>query len=270
MASKNEQSKWARLRQIAGEEPKEADVALAEVADALGTMADALSNLRDNLDLIEAPKTASIQVRLATTKKYATAFKRIAEEAPEVVADAISEVYHSLDDVAGAIEALAENMGIDLDLTPVEDAFAEEGEKEVVEGEKEHPEEKITVDEEKFEEGEKELESSEAKPAEEAFDKEAKIKTKPHAYKMTPFAAGHSTDFCEECHKKEKDPIHTKKEKKADGSVPFITDRDNNAKPEAPAKLEIPEAQGSSEENKAASVRERTRNRIAKRYGIEL
>jgi hypothetical protein len=191
MASQNKETmdKWSRLRQVAAEEPKEADSALAEVADALGTMSDALSNLRENLDLIEAPKTASIKVRIATARKYATSFRNIATDAPEVVADAISEVYHSLDDVAGAIETLAENLGIDLELTPAEEAFAEEGKEELA---GELPEEtgEPKIDENEFEEGKEDLESSEAKPAEEAFDEASKNASKktagPLMEKMIP------------------------------------------------------------------------------------
>ena len=61
-----------------------------------------------------------------------------------------------------------------------------------------------------------------------------------------------------------------KSSKKADGSAAFISDRDNNAKPEAPAKLDIPQAEGESEVNKAAAKRAAVRSRIAKRYGITL
>lgn len=238
--------KWARLRHVATEDAKEVDSAVAEVAGALGVMADALSNLREHLDLIEAPKTATLKVRLAAARKYAATFRRIADEAPEIVADAISEVYHSLDDVAGAIETLAENMGISLELTPAEEAFAEEGKEELAEGETLEDEPKPEVDEEKFEDAEEELESEDGDKAEEKLDdaegEVEKEASAPAAPARTPVIGS---------------------EKKADAA--FITNRDKDAKPEPVEKAEIPEA-----EVKAASSREALRLRIAKRHGIEL
>jgi hypothetical protein len=190
-------SKWARLRQVAAEEAKDVDSALVEVADALGTMADAMSNLREHLDLIEAPKTASLKVRIAAAHKYASTFKRLAEESPEIVADALSEVYHSLDDVAGAVENLAEHMGVELNLSPAEEAFGEEGKEEIAEGGDEHEEPK--VDEAKFEEAEKEI---------------------------TPEAEA-------EVDEAEKE-VEGEVEKEAAGADWFTTDRDEEAKPKAP------------------------------------
>jgi hypothetical protein len=286
--TKEASSKWARLRQVAVEEPKEADGAIAELAEALGTMADSLNNLRTNLDLVEAPKTASIKIRIQAARKYAARFRQIAEEAPEVVADALSEVYHSLDDVAGAVETLAENLGIELSLTPAEEAFGEEG-KEELSGEwgPEEPESgaEPKVDEAKFEEGEKELESPEAAPAEEKLDEE--IEKEAGSIEFTtdrdeegepkaPVLAAKKKELPDFLKKKKdekdgKEDDGKKKEKKADGSAGFVTDRDHDAKPEAPAKTEAPEAQGESEGNKAAAARrEATRQRIAKRHGIEL
>ena len=160
-ARKAADSKWARLRQVAAEEPKDAEAAMTELGEALGCMADAMSNLRENLDLIEAPKTASLAARIAATRNYASRFKLVAEQSPEVVADALGEVYHSLDDVAGAVENLAEWMGLELSLTPVEKAFGEEGKEELA-GDIPAEEEKKpeVVDEGKFEEAEKEIEES--------------------------------------------------------------------------------------------------------------
>ena len=165
MASTNRDSKkssWEKFKRIAAEEPHEVDSALSEVAEALGTMADSLTNLRENLDLIEAPKSASIRVRIATKKKYASRLRKMAEEAPEVVADAIAEVYHSLDDVAGALESLSENLGIDLNLSPAEEAFAEEG---IEESEGEIPEEEFEAPEIEEEEGEEEMKEASRKQA---------------------------------------------------------------------------------------------------------
>lgn len=292
---KEASSKWARLRQVATEEPKRADEAIAELAEALGTMADSLNNLRTNLDLVESPKTANIKARIQAARKYAAKFRHMANEAPEVVADALSEVYHSLDDVAGAVETLAENLGIELSLTPAEAAFGEEGKKEL-EGEwgPEEPESgaEPEVDEEKFEEGEEELESPEAAQAEENLDEEidkeaagtdfttdrdeqGEPKTPVLAAKKDekarkcpeckwPGATVDPDGTCRHCKKKTLD-----KAKKADAAA-FVTDRGQDAKPESPEKIEAPEAQGETEVGKSAARREQTRQRIAKRNGIEL
>jgi hypothetical protein len=130
-------TKYARLRQVAAEEPKEVDAALGELAEAFGAMADGLNNLRDNLDLIQAPKTAKLAVRIAAARKYAKAFKQAAEETPEVVADALNEIYNSLDEIAAGVENLAEHIGVEINSTPTMDAFADEGQAELDEAEEE-------------------------------------------------------------------------------------------------------------------------------------
>lgn len=290
-SEKEASSKWARLRQVAVEEPKEAGAAIAELAEALGTMADSLTNLRTNLDLIEAPKTASIKTRIQAARKYAAKFRQLANEEPEVLADALSEVYHSLDDVAGAVEVLAENLGIELNLSPVEEQFDEEAG---------HIPEEPEVNEFEFEEAEEELESPEAQPDEEELDEEIEKEAGSIEFDTdrdeqgepkTPVLAANSRrgpaaesakklpDFLKKKDdkgdkkkddKKKDDKKKDDKKKRADGSAGFVTDRDFNAKPEAPSKVEIPEAEGATEVGKAAARREATRQRIAKRHGITL
>jgi hypothetical protein len=120
--------KYARLRQVAAEEAKNVDEALTELAEFIGGLATAFTNLKDHLGLITAPKTAALPVRLAAARKYAASFKRIAEETPEVIADALNEVYQSLDEVGHGIENLAQNMGIDLNLEESEEGLEVEGE----------------------------------------------------------------------------------------------------------------------------------------------
>lgn len=276
--------KWNRLRQVAAEEAKDVDSALTEVADALGNMADAMGNLREHLDLIEAPKTASLKVRVATSRRYASSFRRLADENPEVVADALSEVYHSLDDVAGAVENLAEHMGIELNLTPVEEAFGEEG-KEELKGESPAEEsEEVKVDIPEFEAAEEELESEDGEKAEEKVD-DAEEKVEGEVEKeaasiefttdrdekgepKTPVVAAKKGEcsMCGPGHEDPKKPGYCERHgkrlskenpcdygKKA-GATEWTTDRDEDGKPKTPAKVEAPQAQGESEENKTAAV----------------
>jgi hypothetical protein len=107
-------SKYARMRQVAAEESKEVDAALSELAEALGGMADAMMMLKENLGLIQAPKTAALSVRMTAARKYAAPFKELAEKSPDVIADALNEVYQALDEVGAGIETLADNMGVEL------------------------------------------------------------------------------------------------------------------------------------------------------------
>ena len=105
---------FGRLRQVAENEPKKAGDSLGELAHSLGVMATSMSNFRENLDLSDVPKTASLRARMAAKKKYASEFRRIAMESPEQLADALVEFYNSLDEVASGVENLASNLGIDL------------------------------------------------------------------------------------------------------------------------------------------------------------
>ena len=120
-------AKFAKMRRVAEASPGEIEKDLTQLADACAAQAEAYENLRENLDLVQAPKGASLAARTKAARTYARAFMRIAQEAPEQLADAVSEAYHSLDEQAGALENLAEHLGIDLNETPAEEAFAEEG-----------------------------------------------------------------------------------------------------------------------------------------------
>lgn len=124
-------TKWAKLRQVADEHAPEAAEALEQLGQAFGELADRVDAFRENLDLVDAPKNAALKTRIAARRALGANFKRIAEESPEIMAGAVNELFHSLDDVAGAVEAFAENMGIELTMTPVEKDFAEEGQEEL-------------------------------------------------------------------------------------------------------------------------------------------
>lgn len=132
-----QKNKYARLRQVATEEPKEVEEALTEIADALATMSEGLVNLRENLDLVKAPKTASLKVRIATARKYASSFKQVAGESPEVIVDAVAEIYNSLDELAAGLENFAENLGFEIPTTPAMEDVIDEGESELNEAHEE-------------------------------------------------------------------------------------------------------------------------------------
>jgi len=131
-------SKWAKMRHMADEGAGDVEKSLSNLAESCAAQAESFENLRENLDLIQAPKEASVKTRVIAARNYAKTFQRIAEEAPQELAQAVSESYHSLDEIAGAIENLAGTLGIDLGATPAEEAFAEEGIQEMDQAEEEN------------------------------------------------------------------------------------------------------------------------------------
>ena len=128
-------TKFAKMRQVADSDPSQIEQDLTNLAEACAAQAEAYDNLKENLDLIQPPKEAPLSAKVTAARNYAKAFKRIADEAPEQLAAAVSEAYHSLDEQAGALEMLSDHLGIDLNSTPVEDAFAQEGIEEIGEAE---------------------------------------------------------------------------------------------------------------------------------------
>jgi hypothetical protein len=216
-----EYAKFAKMRQVAQDAPGSIEKDLTALADSCAKQAEAFDALRENLDLIQAPKEASLKVRTAAARQYAKEFKRIAEEAPQELASALSEAYHSLDEQAGALEQIAEHLGIDLGATPVEEAFAEEGIQEMDEAD----EKGVAVEDV----GEPPFADADVE------DKEA--------------AGGGSDAFVTDRGNdgQPKKPEEVKVPRLANsgpGGAGFVTDRDKDAKPARPTKLEIPQAQG--------------------------
>lgn len=208
-------AKYAKMRQVADGDPGVIEKDLTQLADACAAQAEAFENLRGNLDLIQAPKTASFKVRTTAARNYAKAFKRIAEEAPEQLADAVSEAYHSLDEQAGALEQLAEHLGIDLNSTPVEEAYAQEGLQELNE-----------ADESGAPVGDVPEPSEEKEAAGSANE-------------------GWTTDRDESGKPKEPTEVEVPRVA-ASGSDAFTTDRDKDAEPEMPMRIEMPQAKGAA------------------------
>lgn len=219
-----EKAKWAKMRHVAEEGAAGVESALSTLAEACAGQAEAFDNLKENLDLIQAPKEASLKVRTAAARNYAAAFKRIAEEAPEQLAEALTEAYHSLDEQAGAIEQLAENLGVDLNASPVEEAFGQEGINEI----------------------------GEAEEAGEPISEEIKESA----------GEGWTTDRDEAGQPKTPERIDVPRvANSGPGAAGFVTDRNSEGKPEAPKKMEIPQAQGEAV-NAAKAGRQRPRTQI--------
>ncbi len=122
LASRNRRNKkTAGLRRIAEEEPHEVTKALEEFQQVFSDIAEVFTGLatdaaefQKNLDLTEPEKTASVRTRVAARRNYARTLLRLANEQPEEIGAALSEVYFQLDDAAQGIEALAERFGLPL------------------------------------------------------------------------------------------------------------------------------------------------------------
>jgi hypothetical protein len=221
-------AKWAKMRHMAEEGAADVEKSLSNLAESCAAQAEAFENLKENLDLISAPKEASLKVKVAVAKNYAKSFQRIAQEAPEQLAEAISEAYHSLDEQAGALEQLAENLGVDLNATPAEEAFAQEGLNEMSEAE----ESSQSIPEFVEEEGEKEAAGSDAWTTDRDESGQPKMPEKvdvPRVANSGPGASG------------------------------FVTDRNNEGKPEQPKKVQIPQAEGEAQ----TSIKDASKRSVA-------
>ena len=141
-------SKFARLRRLAEQEPGEVGAALSDLSDSFTRMASQLAALKDNLDLADLPKEASVRQKLAHKNRYGSTLKRLATESPEELAGALSEFYSQLDDVAGEVENFADNIGVEL--TPAEDEGADE-EALMIDGPGEEVDEEVPVEETEYE-----------------------------------------------------------------------------------------------------------------------
>src|SRR5271157_3779373 len=106
---------FGRMKAVAVREPKKVAEALGELAYNTSLVAASFASLQKNLDLTSTlPKNASLRVRMAARRKFAAEFRRVADKNPEVLADAIAELYKSMDEIVAGLENLASNLGVEL------------------------------------------------------------------------------------------------------------------------------------------------------------
>jgi hypothetical protein len=233
---------YARMREVAAKEPRQVAAALGELAVSCGVMASQFSAMKDHLDLNEAPRTASLQARVAARKKFAAEFRRRANDNPEQIADAVIQLYHNIDEIAAAIESFAENMGIELP-APGDEAGIE-GPEEFGNEAPESPE--VPAAHEGLEEQGEELESPKEEAAEEAAGTEGTEADEEQDEELAKEAnasggAGFVTDRDEEG---KPEPPEKVRSKEATGGAGFVTDRDQSAEPKSVEQAEIPVSQG--------------------------
>jgi hypothetical protein len=209
---------YAKMRECA-KSPAKFAKALDELVAKTARQAYSMDALRENLGLVKFAKEVPAKVRIAAAKNYGKKFVRIAEEQPDILADALQQAYKGLDEQAAAMEIAAEALGIDLGASPAEKAFTDEGKHELELGE-DKGEEKAT------EEG-PDFGAEEETEAEEGADK---------------FVSDSEA---------EAEPL-PEEDKEASGSDAFSTDRDEGGSPKAPQKTQSPQAQGEAAKQSAA------------------
>jgi hypothetical protein len=119
--------KRSLLRMIAEEAPQDMSQALDQLKDIVLGLGDSIDTIKDGLDLIEAPKEASVKARVASRNKFARNFRRIAEEAPEEFSTMLNDLYAQIEDVVDKVEILAENTEVDLTTPPAKETEEETG-----------------------------------------------------------------------------------------------------------------------------------------------
>lgn len=231
-----EKAKFAKMRTVAQKAPEKLEACLAGLADKCASMAEGWENLRENLGLVKAAKEAPLKVRVAAARNYGKAFKRVAEEAPEKMAEALTEAYQGLNDIAADIEMAADQMGISLEAPVEESAVVEIGDGGPASFEEEVAENIFDEAKEEGESPEHELEEKAEGDHDEAAEEEEKEASGSEAW---------VTDRDESGQPKTPEQVDVPRVA-ASGSDSFVTDRDSNAQPEKPAKLEIPQAQGAA------------------------
>lgn len=214
--------KYAKMRLVAAKAPEKLEKHLTMLADKYASAAEGIENLRENLGLVRPAKNAPLKVRVGATRDYAAKFRRIAEEAPEKLEDALAEAYQGLNDIAQDIEMAAEQMGVELDAAPEEGGSFPPAVEEEVAGD---------IVEEAKEEGE----APEFELLEKAEDSE------PEEEKEAAGGDAWSTDRDESGNPKA--PIEADVPRTAAGSEPWVSDRDESGSPKSPDKAEIPAVQ---------------------------
>lgn len=285
--------KYAKMRLVAAKAPEKLEKHLARLADKFASMAEGIENLRENLGLVRVGKEAPMKNRVAAAKSYGKKFVRIAQEAPEALEGALVEAYNGLNDIAADIEFAAEQMGVPLEAEGgmVQDVAEDIVDEAEFEGESPEHELMEKADGEKIEE---EPEEDKEASGGDAFSTDRDESGQPKTPERVEVPRAASTkdagwlspnedpfgkdwvgaDQINEQESKKHDPfsrdtdmnLHRKKkhqqhEVEASGNDAWTTDRDKAADPATPSTMDIPQAQGESEQNKAAATSKKAMSR---------
>ncbi len=217
LAESKKASQFGRLREVAKVAPAKVGEALGELARSASILSSSLATLKENLDLNEAPRAASLKARVAARKKYAVEFRRIAEANPEQLADSVIELYRSIDEIVTGLENFAANMGIELP-GPEEEGL---------------PGDILSGDGDEGLHGEMPIGGGEDIAPNPLEAKGERLETP--AEEQTEIEEG--TEGTEEDQQQDEELA---KEAADAGSAGFVTDRDSESKPKTPEKAEVP------------------------------
>jgi hypothetical protein len=232
--------KYRKMRLVAAKAPEKLEKHLIGLADKFASASEGIENLRENLGLIRAAKQAPLKIRIAAAKNYALKFKKLADEQPEAIANALAEAYNGLNDIAADIEMAAEQMGVDLNESVAPEGMEMESEPmEIAEGEhaviEEAEEVGLPVPPEVEEHVEEEVGEEKEAAGSDWF----------------------STDRDESGQPKTPEQVDVPRVAAGGGADAWVTDRDEAGGPRAPQKVDIPQAPGEAQTSVNASRRKR-------------
>lgn len=113
-AAKASSADYTKFRSIVASQPQEVQAAIEEFRDTFAMMASKTDAMLKNLGLKAAAENAPLKEKIASKRAFAAGLKKLADGAPGQFAEALGQMYQQLDDVADGIEAMAENLGIEL------------------------------------------------------------------------------------------------------------------------------------------------------------
>jgi hypothetical protein len=242
LAESKKASQYGRLREVAKKQAGKVGEALGELARSAGILSSSFANLKEQLDLNEAPRAASLKARVTARQKFAMEFRRIAEANPAQLADAVIELYRSVDEIVNGIENFATNMGIELP-GPEEEMLGEGLEGGAPEGAPEMPE---GLAENPLEAKGEELESPAEQEKEEQEGTEGTEEDKKQDENFAKKAAGEgfTDDRDQEAKPKAPDKVENRVSEGKQATGGFVTNRDQKAEPKPVEKAEIPVSDG--------------------------
>lgn len=105
---------YTKFRAVVAAKPQDVQAALEEFRDTFAMMASKTDAMLKNLGLKAAAEDAPLKDKIAAKRSFASGLKKVADDMPGSFVEALGQMYQQLDDVADGIEAVAENLGVDL------------------------------------------------------------------------------------------------------------------------------------------------------------
>lgn len=110
--------KFAGLKRVASEAPEAVATALTAIEDTLREQLNNISVMKENLGIVapvgEVKEGEPVEVEEVQGAERLAGLKRLANESPELLEEAIGEFYLAMDKVMAQTENLADNLDMDL------------------------------------------------------------------------------------------------------------------------------------------------------------